>query len=157
MSSGYEGGISILKDYLKTVRKPVEKNAFIRFESPPGRQMQVDWGHFGSLRYGDTKRKLYCLAVIECHSRMLYVQFVHSQKQQVLHQALFDAFTYFGGTAQQLVVDNMLTAVIERRGSLIRFNDAFLDFLRPLRITPVACNVRAPHEKGYGKFRIMES
>jgi hypothetical protein len=42
----------------------------------------------------------------------------------------------------------MLTAVIERRGSLIRFNDAFLDFLRPLRITPVACNVRAPHEKG---------
>jgi len=145
---GYEGGISILKDYLKTVRKPLDKNAFIRFESPPGRQMQVDWGHFGSLRYADTKRKLYCLAVIECHSRMLYVQFVHSQKQQVLHQALFDAFTYFGGTAQQLVVDNMLTAVIERRGSLIRFNDAFLDFLRPLRITPVACNVRAPHEKG---------
>jgi transposase len=83
---GYEGGISILKDHLKTIRKPVEKNAFIRFKSPPERQMQIDWGHFGSLRYGDTKRKVYCLAVIECHSRMLYVQFVHSQKQQILSQ-----------------------------------------------------------------------
>jgi transposase len=64
---GYEGGISILKDYFKTVRKPVEKNAFIRFESPPGRQMQVDWGHFGSLRYGDTNRKLYCLGRFLLH------------------------------------------------------------------------------------------
>ncbi|MDX9763236.1 MAG: hypothetical protein RBT82_14405 [Desulfomonilia bacterium] len=26
-------------------------------------------------------------------------------------------------------------------GPLIRFNDAFLDFLRPLKITSIACNV----------------
>jgi hypothetical protein len=45
-------------------------------------------------------------------------------------------------------VDNMLTAVIERQGCLIRFNEAFLDFLRVFKIVPVACNVRAPHEKG---------
>jgi len=145
---GYDGGISILKDWLATVRKPAEKNAYIRFESAPGRQMQIDWGHFGSLKYGDASRKLYCLAVVECHSRMLYAEFVHSQKQQVLHRALFNAFSYFGGTPEQLVVDNMLTAVVERRASLVRFNDAFLDFLRPFRIAPVACNVRAPHEKG---------
>ena len=145
---GYDGGITILRDHLKGVRRRFDKEAFIRFESPPGRQMQVDWGHFGSLEYGNAKRKLYCLAVIECHSRMLYVEFVHSQKQQVLHQALFNAFTFFGGTPEEIVVDNMVTAVIERRGSIIRFNDAFLNFLRPLRITPVACNVCAPHEKG---------
>ncbi|MCJ7602003.1 MAG: hypothetical protein MUO63_10960, partial [Desulfobulbaceae bacterium] len=36
----------------------------------------------------------------------------------------------------------------ERVGSLIRFNEAFLDFLRIFPITPHACNVRAPHEKG---------
>jgi len=40
---------------------------------------------------------------------------------------------------------------------LIRFNDAFLDFLRPFHIVPKACNVRSPNEKGYGKLRIMES
>jgi hypothetical protein len=42
----------------------------------------------------------------------------------------------------------MLTAVIERQGSLIRFNEAFLDFLRPFSIVPRACNVGAPYEKG---------
>jgi len=42
----------------------------------------------------------------------------------------------------------MLTAVIEREGSLIRFNEAFLEFLRPFAIVPYACNVRSPHEKG---------
>ena len=31
--------------------------------------MQIDWGHFDSLTYGITKRKLYCMAAIECHSR----------------------------------------------------------------------------------------
>ncbi len=146
---GYDGGISILKDYLRTVRKPQKKTeAFIRFESMPGRQMQIDWGHFGTLAYGNTQRKLYCLAVIECYSRMLYVEFVHSQNQSVLHQALFNAFRFFNGTPTEIVVDNMLTAVIERKGQLIRFNDSFLDFLRPFKITPYACNVRAPHEKG---------
>jgi transposase len=122
---------------------------FIRFESAPGQQMQIDWGHFGTLAYGDTLRKLYALAVIEGYSRMIYVEFTHSQNQQALHQGLLNAFAYLGGCAEQVVVDNMLTAVIERQGSLIRFNDAFLDFLRIFHITPIACNVASPHEKGY--------
>ena len=42
----------------------------------------------------------------------------------------------------------MLTAVTERDGPLIRYNEAFLEFLRPFRITPKATNVRKPHEKG---------
>ena len=42
----------------------------------------------------------------------------------------------------------MLTAVIERDGPLIRFNEAFLSFLRPFKTVPRACNVRSPHEKG---------
>jgi hypothetical protein len=38
--------------------------------------------------------------------------------------------------------------VTERVGPVIRFNGAFLDFLRPLAIVPRACNPRSPHEKG---------
>jgi hypothetical protein len=86
--------------------------------------------------------------VLEAYSRMLYVEFTHSQKQQTLHQCLLNAFLFFGGTPQHIVVDNMLTAVIERQGSIIRFNDAFLDLLRIFNITPIACNPGAPHEKG---------
>jgi len=146
-SMGYAGGITIIRDYLQKIR-PTSKQAFIRFESAPGKQMQIDWGHFGSLAYGDTHRKLYALAVVEGYSRMLYVEFTHSQNQSALHQCMLNAFTFFGGTAHEIVVDNMLTAVIERQGHLIRFNDAFLTFLIPLKMVPIACNPGAPHEKG---------
>ena len=149
VQQGFDGEITILRNYLRKVRgKSKYREPFIRFESKPGEQMQIDWGHFGSLSYGEHKRKLYALAVIESYSRKLYVEFTHSQKQEALHQSLVNAFTYFGGSSEQVLVDNMVTAVIERGRSLVRFNEMFLDFLRPFRITPVACNVRAPHEKG---------
>jgi transposase len=150
LAKGFDGRITILRDYLRKQRENVSRNrqAFIRFESAPGRQMQIDWGHFDTLTYGATKRKLYALAVVESYSRMLYVQFTHSQRQEVLHQGLLNAFEFFGTFPEEIVVDNMLTAVTERWGRVIRFNDAFLDFLRPFRIAPVACHIRSPQEKG---------
>nr|WP_320011990.1 hypothetical protein [uncultured Desulfobulbus sp.] len=57
------------------------REPFIRFESAPGEQIQIDWGHFDSLSYGQSSRKLYGLAVLEGYSRMLYVYFSHSQQQ----------------------------------------------------------------------------
>ena len=148
-SRGFDGKITIVRDYLQKVRGKIKhREPFIRFESPPGQQMQIDWGHFGQLSYGQDKRRLYALAVTESYSRLSYVEFTHSQSQDTLHQSLFNAFNYFGGTPREILVDNMLTAVIERQGSLIRFNEAFLDFLRPFKIVPLACNVRSPNEKG---------
>lgn len=146
----FDGQITIVRDYLLTLRgKRKQRTAFCRFESPPGRQMQIDWGHFGSLEYDGARRKLYALVVIEAFSRMLYVRFTHSQKQSALHSGLLDAFTWFGGTPEELVVDNMATAVVERLGSVVRFNENFLEFLRILKIVPYACNPKAPYEKGY--------
>ncbi len=146
---GFDGQITIVRDCLRQKRNNLNKpQAFIRFESLPGEQIQVDWGHFGSLAYGNTKRKLYAMIMTECYSRMIFIRFMHSQKQESLHQALMDGFIFFGGSPEEIVVDNMLTAVIERVGKIIRFNDAFLDFLRPLKINPIACNQRAPWEKG---------
>jgi transposase len=98
-TKGFDGQITIVRDLLRKRRGPQKhRQAYIRFESEPGEQMQIDWGHFGSLSYGNTNRKLYALAVIEAYSRMLYVEFTHSQKQHSLHQGLLNAFLFFGGT-----------------------------------------------------------
>jgi transposase len=146
---GFEGKVTIVRDYLQKLRgQKAFPKPFLTIESPPGKQFQIDWGHFGHLQYGQTKRKLYALAVVECYSRMLYVEFTHSQKQDVLHQSLLNAFVFFQGTPEEIVVDNMLTAVSERQGILIRFNACFLEFLHHFGITPVACHIRAAHEKG---------
>ena len=146
---GFEGQIGIVRQFVREKRgASSHREAFIRFESEPGEQFQIDWGHFGSLSYGQHSRKLYALCVIECYSRMLFVEFTHSQEQAALHGGLMNAFLYFGGTPKTIVVDNMLTAVTERWGSIIRFNESFLEFLRPFHITPHACRPRRPMEKG---------
>jgi len=146
---GFDGQITIVRDYIREKRgKMKTPTPFIRFESAPGEQVQIDWGHFGGLTYSQTRRKLYALVMTESYSRMMHATFTHSQRQEALHQALYDGFSFFGGAPKTLLVDNMLTAVSERRGPIIRFNAAFLDFLRPLKIDPRACNVRSPHEKG---------
>lgn len=150
---GFDGKITIVRDMLRQFRgRQKNRHAYIRFESEPGEQLQVDWGHFPCLSYGTNRRKLYALAVVEGHSRMLYVYFSHSQRQEYLHQGLLEAFTYFKGTAREIVVDNMLTAVTERVDTIIRFNDAFLEIFNGFGINPQACTVRAPYEKGYASY-----
>jgi transposase len=146
---GFTGEITIVRDLLRQLRgERSQRQAFIRFETEPGEQVQIDWGHFPPLTYGASRRKLYALAVVEGYSRMLYVYFSHSHKQPYLHQGLLEAFSYFNGVPKEIVVDNMLTAVTERLGTMIRFNEAFLDFLSKFGIHPRACTIRAPHEKG---------
>jgi hypothetical protein len=138
-----------VRTHLQGLRAAAQKRRpVIRFESDPGVQCQIDWGHFGSIAYGATTRKLYCLGVVECHSRLLYVEFTHSQRQDTLHRCLLNAFRFFQGTPKELVHDNMITAVLERQGPLVRFNEHFLEFLRPFKIVPIACNVAQPQEKG---------
>ena len=114
----------------------------------PGVQCQIDWGHFGSMAYGDTQRKLYCLAVIECHSRLLYLEFTHSQRQDTLHRCLLNAFHFFQGTPKELVHDNMLTAVLERQGPLVRFNEHFLSFCGPSTSPPSPATWPNPRKRG---------
>ncbi len=146
---GFDGEITIVRGLLRNLRGQLgSRQPYIRFESEPGEQFQVDWAHFHSLPYGNSCRKLSALLVLESYSRMLYVFFSHSQQQEYLHQGLLNAFTYFDGLPREILVDNMLTAVTERVGTIIRFNDAFLDFLRQFSITPRACTIRSPHEKG---------
>jgi len=123
-AQGFDGGTTIVRDYLQGVRAATTTpQPVLRFESAPGVQCQTAWGHCGSMAYGDTQRKLYCLAVIECYSRLLYLEFTHSQRQETLHRCLLHAFHFFQGTPQELVHDHMLTAVLERQGPLVRFND----------------------------------
>jgi transposase len=53
---GYDGGITILKDYLQAVRKSAAtRRAYVRMEPGPGERFDIDWGHFGMLLYNGTQ------------------------------------------------------------------------------------------------------
>jgi transposase len=146
---GYGGGHTILREYVHTTRPQGKSNrAFLRMEPPPGERFEVDWGHFGVLDYAGDKRKLYAFALVEAHSRMLYLEFTHSQTFETFVRCHMHAFTSLGGVAREIAYDNLATAVAEHDGRLVRFLPRFLAFAREYAFYPKACNLAAGWEKG---------
>jgi transposase len=70
-------------------------------EPPPGECFKVDWGHFGALDYAGDKRKLYVFALVEAHSRMLYLELTHSQSFETFFRCHVPAFPAMGGAAEK--------------------------------------------------------
>lgn len=148
-AAGYSGGHSILREYLQRVRTArFVPRAFVRMEPAAGERFEIDWGHFGALDYQGDKRKLYAFALIEAHSRMLYVEFTHAQSFETFVRSHQHAFRALGGVARECWYDNLLTVVAEHDGRLVRFNPRFLAFGREYGFYPRACNPRAAWEKG---------
>jgi transposase len=146
---GFDGGLSILKEYLQSLRGTWKaKRAYVRMEPGPGERFEIDWGHFGTLSYQGHVRKLYAFCLVECHSRKLYVEFTHSQSFETFVRCHIHAFQYLHGVARELWYDNLATAVAEHDGNLVRFHPRFLGFSREYSFLPRACHVRAAWEKG---------
>jgi transposase len=148
-SLGYTGGRSILQEYVATLRQIRNPpRAYVRIESSPGDCFQMDWGHFGAIDYQGDKRKLYAFCCIECHSRRLYVEFTHSQCFETFVRCHIHAFQFMGGRGKECLYDNLVTAVAEHDGRIVRFNPRFLAFAREIGFYPRACNKAAGWEKG---------
>jgi transposase len=148
LMEGFDGKVTIVRDYLRQLRGKRKQRRLCPFRI---RSRRTDADRLGPLRFIGIRRHP---AQTLCPGRRRSLQshdvraVYHSQKQSALHGCLLEAFTWFGGSPKQLVVDNMATAVVERMGSVVRFNDAFLDFLRHFAVDPIACNPRSPYEKG---------
>ena len=146
---GYHGGHSILREYVRKVRPHMTpQRAFVRMEPLAGERFEVDWGHFGALDYSGDMRKLYAFALVDAHSRMLYVEFTHSQSFGTFARCHVHAFTALGGIAREIAYDNLATAVAEHDGRLVRFLPRFLAFAREYGFFPHACNPASGWEKG---------
>ncbi len=74
----------------------------MRFETPAGRQAQVDFAHF---RFPWGVR--YALLVVLGYSRLLWCRFAPRQDMATLMDGLEAAFAYFGGVPHELLFDQM--------------------------------------------------
>jgi len=143
---GYEGGISILRDYLKNIR-PTPK-AFLYIQTAPAEEAQVDWAYAGVVGEEKSSQKMYCFLMVLSFSGMLYLEFFPSQSLENFMTAHVHAFHFFGGCPKKIRYDNLRSVVLSRIGSSIQFNPRFLDFAAHYLFTPSPCNVKSPHEKG---------
>lgn len=145
--AGYDGGVSIVKDYVHTIR-PRRREAFLTLAFAPGEMAQVDWGEFGSIAVGNTRRRLSFFVMVLAWSRQMYVEFTLSQSMEQFLAAHINAFNALG-VPRKVMVDNLRCAVLSHvRGEPAQFNPRYLDFARHYGFEIVACNVAKGNEKG---------
>ncbi len=145
--AGYKGGISIVKDYVHTIR-PRRREAFLKLAFAPGEVAQVDWGEYGTIAVGNTRRRLSFFVMVLAWSRQLYVEFTLSQTMEQFLGAHINAFNALG-VPRKVMVDNLRCAVIRHvRGEPVQFNPRYLDFARHYGFEPAACAPAKGNEKG---------
>ena len=145
---GYRGGISIVKDYVHRIRPP-RTPAFLTLSFAPGECAQVDWGQFGSVCVGNTRRRLSFFVMVLCYSRMLYVEFTVSETMETWLACHANAFAFFGGVVSRVMVDNLRSAVLQHAiGQTPVLNPRYKDFADHFGFQVSACGVGQAHEKG---------
>jgi len=146
--TGFDGGYTIVKNYVSQVR-PKRAPAFLTLTFAPGEAAQVDWGEYGTIRVGATRRRLSFFVMVLCYSRLMYLEFTLSQTMEhflACHQHAFDAFQ---GVPGKIMVDNLKSAVLKRlTGEAPVFNPRYLDFAHHYAFTITPCGLAKGHEKG---------
>jgi transposase len=141
---GYSGGITRVAQVVQGWRSEGRERAFVRFETAPGQQAQMDWGHFGNW---DGKR-LYGFALTLAWSRMQYVEFTQRQDMETMLNCMVHAFSYFGGVTAAILTDNMKTWVVDRVDGKPCFHARLLDFASYYGFVPRVCHPYRPETKG---------
>jgi transposase len=79
-SRNYTGGYTLLTDWLRPQREAGRVIAVRRFETPPGKQAQVDWGHLGSLTEEGEVHAMWGFTMTLGYSRRMMAEAATNQK-----------------------------------------------------------------------------
>ena len=146
---GYQGGKSLIKSFVQPYREARRQEATMRFETLPGEQAQVDWGHFGFIEHYGRRRRLYAFVMTLGWSRASYLEFTVSADAAWWLRCHVHAFRYVGGVPQVVLHDNLKTAVLERDADgTIHWNPRYLDFADYYGFALRACQPYRAQTKG---------
>jgi len=146
---GYAGGYTILKDYLQPQREAALQIAVRRFETGPGVQAQLDWGHLGYVEEAGQEIPLSGFVFTLGYSRAMMAEGALDQTLGTLLRLHEDAFQQLGGVPQEILYDRMKTVWLgtDERGET-QWHPQFLDFARYWGFTPRLCRPYRAQTKG---------
>jgi len=117
-----------------------EALATMRFETPPGQQMQIDFGERGVVIGEETVRAHLFVATLG-YSRRVFVRAFRHERQSAWFDGLEGTFQHFGGVPAEVLLDNA-RALVEHHDAGTRevaLNARFHTFARYWGVRPVAC------------------
>lgn len=147
-AAGYDGKITIVRAYVTPKRALRPSKATVRFETPPGRQLQSDWGQIVTVVAGQEVKVDFIVNTLG-YSRRFHFWCTDSQDAEHTYEGLVRSFEYFGGVTEEVLVDNQKTAVITHvNGQEAQFNPRFVDLAGCYGFQPRACQPYRARTKG---------
>jgi transposase len=126
-----------------------EAKATVRFETPPGHQLQIDFGTTAVAIGGETVRVHLFVATLG-YSRRNFVAAFRHERQAAWIAGLEAAFGHFGGVPREVLLDNPKALVThhDRETREVTFNERFHAFARYWGFRPRACAPCRARTKG---------
>jgi transposase len=126
-----------------------EARATIRFETPPGKQLQIDFGG-RRVSIGGEIVKVHLFVATLGYSRRLYVRPFRNERQESWFAGVEGAFRHFGGVTEEVLLDNDrgLVARHDRETREVEFNARLHAFAKHWRFRPRACAPYRARTKG---------
>jgi transposase len=133
-----------------------EARATVRFETPPGRQLPIDFGTT-TVRIGEEPVRVRLFVATLGYSRRAFVAAFEHERQAAWFEGLERTFQYFAGVPEEVLLDNARTLVEDhdRVTRVVVFNARFLAFARYWGFQPRACapyraRTQGQDERGVG-------
>lgn len=138
---GYPGGPDHFRHRIVDLglRPRKAPEAFVQLRTLPGEQAQVDWAYFGDREVDGGRRRLWAFVMVLSYSRLLFLRFFYDARLPSFLTGHVKAFAFFGGVARTALYDNLKSAVLERRGSAIRFHPRLLELSDHYGFAPPSC------------------
>jgi transposase len=123
--------------------------ATVRVETPPGEQLQIDFGQKRIAIAGVAVRVFLLVAVLS-YSRRLFVKALLNERGDDWREGIAAAFRHFGGVPRVLLGDNARALVLgrDRTTGTVSFHPAYLAFCRDWDVQPRACAPYRARTKG---------
>jgi transposase len=102
---GFPGCEVQVRRYVRRVRPLARAEAYLRLDTLPGEQGQVDWGNFGQIRVGSTPRILSCFVLVLSWSRAAYARFALDQTLESFLRGHVEAFAALQGVPRTARID----------------------------------------------------
>jgi len=148
LTQGFQGSYHTARRYVKTLKEQRDHVAYVRFETLPGQQAQVDFGDF-QIECADGKRlTIYCFIMVLGFSRKMYIEYIDCCTMANFLGCHQRAFGFFGGIPAEILYDNMKNVVIKKIVGVMEWNPTFAAFCAHYGFKPMTTPAYSPWAKG---------
>ena len=145
---GYTGGETIVRDAVRKIKEENRRIAYVRFETEPGRQAQVDFGDFKVVMSDGSEKTYYMFAMVLGYSRGMYCEYLEKCDMTSFLDAHQRAFHYLGGVPSDILYDRMRNVFIRKVLGKSEFTQGLMTLANHYGFTPEVAPAYSPWVKG---------